>query len=111
MQHLDPTDQRDWYEIVQKSIYKLSTIAKEHNIPSLPRYLKDNPVVPKEANRRKVVAVMEALLKVPRPERHPSYGYATPDEIKQIDRMGLCPARSDLLKQIEERTKNHGKVR
>lgn len=41
----------------------------------------------------------------PRIPFHPAYGYATEEQIRQLENMGLGPQRDYLLKQIEEQTK------
>lgn len=40
------------------------------------------------------------------PHKHPSFGYATLEEIEQLKTMGLCPDRDDLISIIKKRTRN-----
>ena len=44
-------------------------------------------------------------------KKHPSFGYATEEEIKQLQTMGHCPQRDMILKAIEKRTLLKGKTK
>jgi len=46
--------------------------------------------------------------KKPRIPFHPAYGYATPEQIAELESMGLCPQRDYLLQKIERQTKRKG---
>lgn len=43
-------------------------------------------------------------------DKHPSYGYANPEQIKQLEVLGMGPDRDKILKDIEDQNKNKGKI-
>jgi len=44
-------------------------------------------------------------------KKHPSYGYAYPEQIERLQEIGLCPERDRILKKITEQTKAKGKIK
>lgn len=107
---LDPSNQDDWAAIIDQSVYETETLMRVHKMPSLPKYLRAKcPVTPQPKNYERIVKIMTQLMDMPRPKKHPSFGYATPEEIKRLDQMGISPERDALLKRIEARTEAKGK--
>ena len=43
--------------------------------------------------------------------RHPAYGFATPEQIKELESMGLGPQRDYLMKQIQLQHDKKGKMK
>ena len=54
-------------------------------------------------------SIMKLADKDKRLKWHPSYGYATHEQIERLKRLGIGPDLELLLKQIEEQTNNRGK--
>jgi hypothetical protein len=102
--------QEDWVNIVNESAYTVPAIAKAYGIneTSLRSYLFKG-VVPRQANQNKIQKIMEELMSDPKLQKHPSYGYATQEQIEALKDMGIGPDRDRLLKQIAEQTKRKGK--
>lgn len=47
--------------------------------------------------------------KKPDIKNHPSYGYATDDQIERLKVIGICPEYHQIMKAIAEQTKRKGK--
>lgn len=106
----NPEIQSDWKGITDASDLTPAGVCDEYglNIKSLSNWLKGD-VVPREINRQKVVKIMFELIDKKKLEKHPSYGYATPEQIKELGEIGVGPRRTFLLKQIEKQNKLQGK--
>lgn len=52
----------------------------------------------------------EIMGKGRRIQKHPSYGYATEEQIKQIMSMGMSPERDVLMRKISIQQKRKGKI-
>lgn len=67
---------------------------------------------PRKKNKELFEKVMDILRKSPAPIKyHPSYGYATEEQIKRLEQIGLGIERDSILRQIEMQTKNKGKFK
>lgn len=108
---MDANKQTDWKDIVTDSDWNIPDIARVHGVSygQLLSYLYVT-TIPKK-NMPKMIKIMEIILKTPRMKKHPSFGYATEDEIKKLQTMGHCPERDMILKTIEKRTASGGKTK
>ena len=99
----------NYKEILENSAYRLCDIEKQFGVPSsqMCGYIYRG-VEPKK-NKEKVEKIMNEISNSPRLVKHPSFGYATEDEIEKLKTMGLGPDRDLILKRIEKRTKSRGK--
>lgn len=105
-------DQRDWEKIYDQCGYRAATLAEIAKIDegSFRKYLKRERI-PRDLNKAKMVKVMKIASQIPRLQFHPSYGYATPEQIERLKSIGSGPEMEYLLKQIEEQTRNKGKFK
>ncbi len=106
---MDVNKQCDWKNIVEDSDWTIPDISKVHGVSygQLLSYLYVT-TVPKK-NMPKMLKIMGEIMKSPRMKKHPSFGYATEEEIKKLQTMGHCPERDIILKAIEKRTSSQGK--
>jgi len=99
----------DYAKILSESVYRLCGIEREFGVSSTQMcgyiYRGVQPI----KNKEKIDKIMEHISKSPRMVKHPSFGYATEDEIKKLQTMGHCPDRDLILKAIEKRTATKGK--
>lgn len=109
---MDEVRQTEWKNIVDDSKYTLSAVSEYTGIADglLRKYL-TLEVTPRKKNKQKVLGIMPTLSKEKRIPFHPSYGYATPEQIKKLESMGQSPTRDLLLKQIAKQTETKGKVK
>lgn len=42
-------------------------------------------------------------------EKHPSYGYATPEQIDRLKEIGICPERDAIMSDIEKQNRLKGR--
>lgn len=105
-------DQNNWMTIVHDSDWTIPDISRIHDMPygQLLNYLHVK-TVPRKKNMAKMELIMGEIIMSPRMKKHPSFGYATEDEIKKLQTMGHCPEREMILKTIEKRTASQGKVK
>jgi len=108
---MDLNKQTHWKDIVEYSDWTIPDIARVYGVAygQLLSYLHVT-TVPKK-NMPKMLKIMEKIMKSPRMKKHPSFGYATEDEIKKLQTMGHCPDRDLILKAIEKRTSSQGKTK
>ncbi len=106
----NPEEQSDWAAIVCQSRFDTAGIARRYNINAgtLSLYIR-LLVKPREKTKQKVIEIMKDLINKPKAPFHPSYGYATPEEIEKIKSMGVGPDRDYLLKKIAQRSAKGGK--
>lgn len=102
--------QEQWGEIVEQSELGYPGVAKEYGVSYglLRKYVR-GMVVPRKRNYEKMEAIMSDLMKRPAMIKHPSFGYATPDEIEKLKTMGRGPEFDKLMGVIAKRTKKGGK--
>lgn len=65
---------------------------------------------PRGKNTETLEKIMFELSKKKRIERHPSFGYATPEQIEKLRSYVTELERESIMKQIEKQTKLRGKV-
>lgn len=111
-QPLDPENQDHWRAIVDACAFTVTHIINTYNLESSSffRYLRGDTKPKKHWER--MVEIMKTLGGgQQRLQRHPSYGYATPEQIQKLQSLGLCPERDHILRQIEKQNANQGKVK
>jgi hypothetical protein len=103
--------QTEWQTIADESRYTLQAISKQTGVAwgSLKKYLCCE-TVPREKNRQRVNMAMNRLKEEKKIPFHPSYGYATPEQVKKLEAMGFSPERDLLMKQIQKQNALKGKV-
>lgn len=103
--------QEKWQEIVNESAYTITAITKEFDInPSSLTNWVYCKVEPRQKSREKMEEILKNIAGQKRIPRHPSYGYATEEQIKKLERIGLGPDRDFLLKQIQKQNETCGKT-
>ncbi|WP_135436101.1 hypothetical protein [Hymenobacter fodinae] len=104
--------QSDWWDIVDGCGLSINAICEDYDFKrkSFMKWLRCE-AVPRDKNRERIIAAMSQLVEEKKLVKHPSYGYATPDQIKELSEIGMGPRRDYLLKQIEKQTKLAGKKR
>lgn len=109
---LDPKNQLHWWQIIDECAYKIEHICQsnEINVSTFRGWLRyENASKPSLKYSKKVLDIMDRMKKEKAMKKHPSFGYATEDEIKQLNAMGIGPDRDLLLKRIAGRNKKKGK--
>lgn len=117
---LDNQDQ--WAEIFEQSDYTPEGASAQFGIPWATikswLYCKTDQqrgplplVTPSKKYRERAIEMMKNMNQTKRMEKHPSYGYATPEQIKQLETLGIGPQRDHILAQIEKQNKQQGKRR
>lgn len=106
---MDVNKQCDWKNIVEDSDWTIPDISKVHGVSygQLLSYLYVT-TVPKK-NMPKMLKIMGEIMKSPRMKKHPSYGYATEDEIEKLKTLGIFPERSMIIARVDKRAKSKGK--
>lgn len=113
MTDLEEIHQADWRDIFEYSIYRYTSICKKYGITirSFTAWIHCDRK-PQKKNQLIMVKVMNDLKRgEKRMQKHPSYGYATEDQIKRLDEIGIGPERDTILKAIEKQTKQLGKMK
>lgn len=109
---LDPERQLDWRKIVDESAYTPSAIISKYNFneSSFYSWLRYD-TTPRPENRNKMVNAMKAAMKEKRLPYHPSYGYATPEQIERLQKIGLGEEYNRIMAQIRKQNEAKGKVK
>ncbi len=99
----------NYRQILEDSAYRFCDIEREFGIPTsqMCGYIYRG-VEPKK-NKQKIEEIMSKISKQPKLVKHPSYGYATEDEIEKLKTLGICPERSMIIARIDKRAKSKGK--
>lgn len=103
----------EYREIIEQSIYSsFTSIADDYgvNARSLAAWVK-GAREPREINRIKLEEIMDDIKGKKKMERHPSFGWAYPEQIKRLNEIGICPERARILEKIAEQTRKKGKVK
>lgn len=104
----------EFRQLLNKGIYTDKAACAEMDVSdgSIYRWLRsESPSYPNKENEGKVIKFMNKL-RLPeskRPVKHPSYGWATPEQMKRLSELGLCPERDMLFETIKQQTKKKGK--
>jgi len=101
---------QDLIQAINNSELTCPAVAREYgiNYNQLRRYLRGQ-TTPRQSTLTKLEAIMTDLSKRPAATRHPSYGYATPEQIEQLKTLGIGPTRDKLLADIAKANKKKGK--
>lgn len=102
--------QSEWREIFHNTGYTLRGLVGLSGIceTSIRGYLFED-VVPRKKNKAMMEGAMFTAAQKPKLKLHPSYGYATEQQIKRLSEIGIGPEHEQILKAIEQQTKNRGK--
>lgn len=110
---LNPDNQDDWGDILYGSMYTVYHVCSMIGIvPStfVNWTRAENRSTPNKKNHERTRKVMSEVIKNPRIQKHPSFGYATEDQIRKLKELGLCPERDSILAKIEKQNKAKGKL-
>lgn len=113
MAETEGINQEDWETIYEHSIYRDTTICEKFGIiiRSFTAWIRCDRT-PQPKNKLIMVKVMKHLKSgEKRMPKHPSYGYATEEQIKRLDKIGIGPERNTTLKAIEQQHKSLGKMK
>lgn len=111
MENHNPNLQDHWAAIYNESAYSEETLANHVGvtIPQLHKYI-SGTTKPRKKNFTLMIEAMKmALTAKGKIEFHPSYGYATTEQIARLREIGLCPERDQILKDIEQQTRHRGR--
>jgi len=67
-------------------------------------------IIPRSSTIQNIGFAMKRILTSEKIPYHPAYGYATPEQVEKLQRIGLGPDRDQLLKKIEQQTADRGRV-
>lgn len=103
--------QETWKSTIEESPYSIEAFCKafELNYHTVLKWL-NGKSKPREKNLTKMEEAMKTINGKKRLDKHPSWGYATPEQVERIKNLGLCPERDQILKQIEKQNETYGKV-
>lgn len=97
-----------WENQLKENGYTYYEFNKRFKI-QISKYLNDGKT-PREKTFNRIEEAMKKILTDERIPYHPAYGYAKPEQIAELQRIGLGPERDRLLKQIADQTAAQGKV-
>jgi transposase-like protein len=112
------TSIEQWTEVFDESDYTIAGAANAFGIPArtISSWIHGLPdsggrrfASPSSKYRQQANRMIEKMATEKRLQKHPSYGYASPEQIEQLSNLGIGPERERILKQIEEQNKNGGK--
>lgn len=105
-------EQLSWLSLYETCALSFEAIAADYDlaVESLREWVYARRI-PQKKHMEKMVVVMRDVVNKPRLQFHPSFGYATKEQIDALTTMGLGPTRDVILKQIEIQNKKQGKVR
>lgn len=109
---MDEHQANKWENIVHNSAFTVRGICRRYAIDesSLRAYLYKGRR-PRKENAELMEEIMSYLEKNKRIPRHPSYGYATSEQIEELKSLSVGhPRREYLLRQIEKQTRTEGKI-
>lgn len=111
-EELDPDRQTHWRKIINESAFTPSALIQRFNFneSSFYSWLRCDSS-PKEENRNKMVNAMKAAMKEKRLPWHPSYGYATPEQIRRLQEIGLGEEYNRIMSQIRKQNEAKGKIK
>lgn len=92
-------------DIVENCAYTKSAIARDFKVP-LSTLRGRTP-----RDKKRMNDLMTTLSTTQKLFRHPSYGWATPWQIEQLQLLGIGSTRDKILKDIEKQTKLKGKLK
>lgn len=100
----------DFKTAIDESAYTVAGASRAFEIPyaNLNNWYKGKPT--RKCNKPILEKLMFELSKKKRIERHPSYGYATPEQIEKLKGYVTEIERESIMKQIEKQTKLRGKI-
>lgn len=100
-----------WEEIYENCELSFAGISRRYDIAyaSVKGWL-TGEVIPREKNIKKMEPIMEQLSKTKRIPCHPSYGYATPEQIERLKKPIAQWERDNIMEQIEKQTRLQGKI-
>lgn len=104
-------DSERLYCALQTSAYSINAVCEKFNIDrrALMDWIRDLRK-PRAKNIAKINTVIEEITKTKKIEFHSAYGYATPEQFAELDRLGLSKKREALKRQIERQQKHYGKT-
>lgn len=111
---LNPLRQADWRDIVEQSCFTPTSLMAEYDIKESTFFgwlaLRSRA---SEKSMEKMVKIMSKLLTPPcrRIEKHPSYGYATPEQIKRLGEIGLGQEHEQIMRAIAKQNDSRGKIK
>lgn len=107
---MDTIPQLDWDKVYLESAYTIRALSEVSDVDecSVRKYLTCDRI-PRGKNLKKMETAMFKIQKKPRLQFHPSYGYATPEQIDRLKTVGVGAEMDALLKEIEKQTKSRGK--
>lgn len=105
-----PQSQLGWDKMYLENGYTLSGLSKLARIDegSISQYIRCLRI-PRKKNLEKMEKAMFQAAQKPRLKFHQSYGYATEEQIKRLEQIGLGPEHDSILKEIEKQSSSNGK--
>lgn len=94
---------------IEQSDLTITGVSEEFGVPKSTLYAwVDKGVTPRGDNLEKKEKIMDYTKKNKRIEKHPSFGYATPEEIEKLKTAGKHE-RDKIMSNIKARTAKGGK--
>lgn len=100
-----------WNRIIDACDLSVAGISRQYEIAysSLKNWLEDK-ATPRAKSRKAMEEVLMKLEKRPRIPFHPSYGYATAEQIARLKESIPEYDRKKILEQVEKQTRLQGKI-
>lgn len=101
---------KELHQSIEESYYTVKTISEHLGIPQSNIYgWKSGRVEPKETSLKNVEKIMNFANEKKRLLRHPSYGYATKEQIDELMSLPPGPHKDQLLSKIKKQNLKSGK--
>lgn len=98
-------------DIIEECAYTIPALSDKYGINKVTLYSwASERSRPSKKHEQKVEKMINDIKNQKKLQKRSSFGYATPEQIKQLNELGLGPTRNALLKQIAQQNKNKGKV-
>ncbi len=110
---MDPADPKNWPFIIEESAYtKTAMIHRfglcENTVAAW--FREEKPSKPRAKTIERMKQIMMTMMSTPKLEKHPSFGYATPEQIEVLFGGGIHPDRDAVMKQVQLQGKHEGKI-
>jgi len=97
-------------EAIHGSLFTFKYISFRFSVPKSTLYgWNDTRIVPRKENQKSYNNILDLCMKNPRIPYHPSFGYATEEQIKELESLGVGEKKNRLLRDIEKQVKSKGK--
>ncbi|MBE0468116.1 MAG: hypothetical protein IBX55_01235 [Methyloprofundus sp.] len=101
----------EWRKAIESSAYSVRAISQKFSISSstIARWMSSEDVKVRDPEKAKEI-LSEIKAGPKRMPYHPSYGYATPDQVDALATLNIGPNRNEVMRTIKKQYQKQGKV-